>query len=191
MDISALKKKLLNKKTQDYTYAIAFFLIFSFFIFYIIRPNLITVFEIKTKIEKLKEINNLYGKQIDKIIEIQSKIESNREDFVILKEAIAEKPEVNKMLSDIDVSLEENKLQSDSITVSDINLKDTGSLNKQKSLIIDMDLLGTFSDTTEFIKKIYSQRRLKYVPSIELSQENETSDSAKLKIKLEIEGFYL
>ena len=54
-----------------------------------------------------------------------------------------------------------------------------------------MDLLGTFTNTTEFIKKIYSQRRLKYVPEIELSQAKETSESAKLKIKLEIEGFYL
>lgn len=191
MEISSLKKQLLNKKTQDYTYAIAFFLIFSFFIFYIIRPNLITVFEINTKIEKLKEINNLYNKQIDKIIEIQSKIEANREDFVVLKEAIAIKPEVNKMLSDVDFSLEENELKSDSITVSDINLKDTGSLNKLKSLLINIDLLGTFTDTTEFIKKIYSQRRLKYIPEIDFSQAEESSESANLKIKLEIEGFYL
>ena len=50
-------------------------LIYSFFIFYIIRPNLITVFEINTKIEQLKSINKLYGEQIDKIAIISSMAE--------------------------------------------------------------------------------------------------------------------
>lgn len=191
MEKSLIIKKLFSKKTQDYTYAIAFFFIFSFFVFYIIRPNLITVFEINTKIEQLKTINKLYGEQIDKIVEVQSSFEENRDDFFLLKEAIASKPEVNKLLSDVDVSSEGSRLTSERIAVSDINLKDKGSINKLKSFVINMNLIGAFDDTIAFINKIYNQRRLKSIPELELTRGQESSESANLNIRLEIEGYYL
>ena len=191
MEKSLIIKTLFNKKTQDYTYAIAFFLIFSFFIFYIIRPNLITVFEIKTKIEQLKAINKLYGEQIDKIVQVQSTFEANRDDFYLLKEAIAAKPEVNKLLSDVDVSSEGSKLTSERISINNINLKDKGSINKLKSFIVSMNLLGTFEDTNIFINKIYNQRRLKLIPKLEIAREKVSSESATLNIWLEVEGYYL
>ena len=191
MEKSLIIKMLFSKKTQDYTYAIAFFLIFSFFIFYIIRPNLITVFEINTKIEQLKSINKLYGEQIDKIVEVQASFEDNRDDFFLLKEAIATKPEVNKLLSDVDVASEGSKLTSERIAVSDINLKDKGSINKLKSFVINLNLIGAFDDTIAFINKIYNQRRLKLIPELEFTRGQESSESANLNIRLEIEGYYL
>ncbi len=55
-----------------------------------------------------------------------------------------------------------------------------------------MNLLGTFEDTFDFINTIYSQRRLKLAPEIEISRPvGESSNSAELKIRLEIEGYYL
>jgi len=191
MEKSLIIKKLFSKKTQDYTYAIAFFFIFSFFVFYIIRPNLITVFEINSKIEQLKTINKLYGEQIDKIVEVQSSFEENRDDFFLLKEAIASKPEVNKLLSDVDVSSEGSRLTSERIAVSDINLKDKGSINKLKSFVINLNLIGAFDDTIAFINKIYNQRRLKLIPELEFTRGQESSESANLNIRLEIEGYYL
>lgn len=192
MEKSLIIKKLFSKKTQDYSYTIAFFFTFSFFVFFVIRPNLITVFEIITKIEQLKKINSIYGKEIDKIVEVQSDLEENRDDFILLKEAIAIKPEVNKVLYDVDVSTDESKLKSVRIDVSDINLKDIGLNDKLKLIEIDMNLQGTFDDTLDFIKKIYKQRRLKLIPELQLERLIETStESGNLKIRLEVEGFYL
>lgn len=191
MDKSQLIKKLFSKKNKDYTYAIAFFFIFSFFVFYIIRPNLTNVFEINTKIEQLKKINKLYADQIDKIVQVQSDLETNRDDLVLLKEAFAEKPEVNKVLSDVDVTTGGAVLRSERIAVSDINLKDKGSVAKLKSFIINMSLIGSFDDTLAFMRKIYNQRRLKLAPVLELTREEESSESATLNIKLEVEGYYL
>lgn len=185
-------KKLFSKKTQDYTYAIGFFFIFSFFIFYVIKPNLITVFEINAKIEQFKRINIVYGEQIDKVIEIQSALEENRDDFTLINKAIATKPEVNKVLSDLDISTEGSRLTSERINTFDIDLKDKESALKLKSFIINMELKGTFDDTMAFIKKIYEQRRLKLIEELELARdEKESSPSSILKIKLEVGGYYL
>ncbi|OGK25046.1 hypothetical protein A3A46_04190 [Candidatus Roizmanbacteria bacterium RIFCSPLOWO2_01_FULL_37_13] len=192
MEKSSIVKKLYTKKTQDYTYTIAFFLIFSFFIFYIIRPNLLTVFETNSKIQQLDKINRAYEEQINKVIETQSVFEENREDFILLDQAIGPKPEINKMLSDVVVSTEESTLTSERIDVFDINLKDKDSIAKLKSFTINISMAGTFEDTMAFVKKVYGQRRLKLIPNLELARDkNESSPGANLKIKLQIEGYYL
>lgn len=191
MEKSLVLKKFFSKKTQDYTYVIAFFFIFSFFVFYIIRPNLITVVQISTKIDQLKKINTLYTEQIDKVVEIQSELEGSRDDFLLLKEAIAAKPEVNKVLFDINVSSEEANLSSERISLSDVNLKEKGATNKLKFFIVSMNLVGTFDDLMSYIKEIFSQRRLKLISEMDIAKEKLSSKSATLKIKLEVEGFYL
>src|SRR3989344_4068855 len=190
MEKSNLIKQLSDKKTKDYTYTVAFFLLFSFFVFYVIRPNLITVFEIKTKIKKLQEIDQLYADQITKIIEVQAAFENSREDLKLLQEAISRQPEVNKVLFDVNVSTDESKLIAERIVISDINLKDKGTANKLRSFIINLNLSGNFEDTLAFIRKIYNQRRLKLIPLLELTrQTNQSTQSAELlKIKLEVEG---
>ncbi|MBI4008825.1 type 4a pilus biogenesis protein PilO [Candidatus Roizmanbacteria bacterium] len=192
MEKSSLLKKLFTKKTKDYGYAIAFFFIFSFFIYFVIRPNLLSVFEANRKIEELKKTNALYEEQIDKIIDTQTILESNREGFILLGEAIAKKPEVNKVLSDINVSSDEGKLLANRVEVSDINLKETGTLKKIKSFIVNMNLKGTFEETLLFVKKMYEQRRLKLIPDLQFSrEESESSQSSTLNIKLQVEGYYL
>lgn len=193
MEKKSILKQLFRGKTKDYTYTIAFFLIFSFFIFYVIRPNLLTVFEIKSKIAQLKEIDRKYADQIDKIIQVQAVFEGSRDDLDLLQEAIARQPEVNKVLSDVNVSSEGSSLLAERIVISDINLKDVGMADKIKSFVIRMNLAGRFDSALEFVGKIYSQRRLKYFPVIELSsQSNQSTQSATmLKIRLEVEGYYL
>ena len=162
MDKQSAIKKLFDKKTKDYTYTITFFVIFSFFVFAVIRPNLITVFEI------------------------------NRDNMYLLDEAISTQPEVNKVLFDVNISSDGGKLRSEKVTVSDINLKDKGSANKLKSFMLNMSLFGSFEDAMDFIKKIYAQRRLKLIPQMELGRPlDESTGSAELKIRLEIEGYYL
>lgn len=192
MDKPISAKKLFNKKTKDYTYTVAFFIIFSFFIFAVIRPNLVTVFEINSKINQLKKIDKLYAEQINKIIEVQSAFELNREKMYLLSEAISTQPEVNKVLFDVNVSSDGGKLKTERIIVSDVNLKDKGSATKMKLFNISLGLLGSFEDTMNFIKKIYAQRRLKLIPELELTRgTEESSKSANLKIRLDIEGYYL
>ncbi len=191
MEKSLALKRFFSKKTQDYTYAIAFFFIFSFFVFYIIRPNLITVVEINTKIDQLRKINSLYTEQIDKVVEIQSELEGSRDDFLLLKEAIAAKPEVNKVLFDINISSEGANLAAERIAVSDINLKEKGVKDELKSFVIDMNLVGTFDDLMEYIRKIYNQRRLKLISEMDIVRKEISSESATLKINLGVQGFYL
>ena len=109
MDKQATIKKLFEKKAKDYTYTVAFFVIFFLFSA-VIRPNLITVFEINAKIRQLSEVDRIYGEQIDKIVGVQSIFEASRDDMYLLNEAISTQPEVNKVLFDVNVASDGSSL---------------------------------------------------------------------------------
>lgn len=192
MEKKQILKKLLSQKNKDYTYVITFFLIFSFFILFIIRPNLVSVFEANNKIEELHTLDTLYNTQIDKIIELQTTLEENRDNMLLLNQAIANKPEVNKILSDVDISSQEGGLLTSGITVSDINLKEKEDGDKLKSFTLNMDFKGDFQSSVSFIKKIFDQRRLKTISNLDISRdEKESSESSKLQITMMILGYFL
>lgn len=192
MDKTSILKKLFSKKTRDYTYTTIFLFIFSFFVAFIIRPNLNSVFEKTRKIEKLKNTNQLYEEQIEKIIEVQSILEENRDNLVFLDDAISKKPQVNKVLSDLYASAQENSLASEKTEVSDVNLKQQNNQEKIKSFVVKIKSKGEFEKALSFVQKIYMQRRLKLIENLAIGrEEKESTSSSALGVMLDIEGFYL
>lgn len=186
-----LINRLITEKTKNYTYTIAFFLVFSFFVYFVIRPNLLSVFVSNSKIDELKKIDRVYENQINKVIDLQSVLESNRDNFGLLKEAVSENPQVNKVLSDISLSAEKNKLLINKIIIGDINLRDS-SKQKLYAVSVNLDLRGNFASLMSFVKELNDQRRLKLVKKMTILKEDEkATESAELKINMEVEGYYL
>ncbi len=184
-------KNIFSQKTKDYTYAIIFFFTFSFFMAFIIRPNLISVFSAQAKINELQSADSFYEKQIVSLVDLQSTLEANRADLVLLEQAFSSTPQVNKVLSDINSAAQANQLNIDNININDVNLKDIVSQGKIKSLNMAVDVTGSFDKVYAFMKNLYSQRRLKSIESVEITRGKEATDSAHLKIKLTIQGYYL
>ncbi|OGK25543.1 hypothetical protein A3C28_01655 [Candidatus Roizmanbacteria bacterium RIFCSPHIGHO2_02_FULL_39_9] len=112
--------------------------------------------------------------------------------MLLLNQAIANKPEVNKILSDLDISSQEGGLVTSGITVSDINLKEKEDGDKLKSFTLNMDFNGDFQNSLSFIKKIFDQRRLKTISNLSIGRdEKESSESSKLQITMMILGYFL
>lgn len=192
MDRTQFLKKVFSKKTQDYSYAIAFFLIFSFFIIAVIRPNIVSVFSANAKIQELEGTNRVLEAQINNVLQIQTQIERSRDDFYLLKETIAASPQVNKVLSDINTAAEKNNLIIERASIGDVNLKDVSNPQKLKSVMMHLDLLGSYEDLTKFISDLYDQRRLKVIKKLSVARDAKSaSDSSTLKLQFDIEGYYL
>lgn len=185
--------QFFKKKKRDYTYTIAFFLIFSFFSYFIIRPNLLSVFEANLKIQDLKKTNAFYETQIENIITAQSVLIETRNDLEILDKAVTKQPQINELLRDITETALKRNLDLDKLDLTDVNLKDIGRSDHLKTVIISTGALGGFNDYFESIKDWYNQIRLKLLKNIEITREEDkgATPSGKLKISFEIESYYL
>lgn len=185
-------KKIFTKKTIDYTYTILFLIIFSFFIFFVIRPNLLSIFQANKKIDDLVRDDTFLEKQIQNLVSIQSSLEVNRDNLSVLGEAISKMPQVNKLLEDLNSSIKDNNLVIDKLTIVDINLKKSQKEDTLKSVVFNVILKGSFDDFVKLTKDLYSQRRIKMVQSAVIGRDTkESSTSGLLNIEMNIEGYYL
>ncbi|MGB9707211.1 MAG: type 4a pilus biogenesis protein PilO [Microgenomates group bacterium] len=182
---------LFEKENQNYIYISLFLIIFSIFIYFAIRPSLMTIFSLNKEAGELEKINSLYDGQINKILQIQSELENNRDRLNLITEAIPDFPQVNKIVSDIKKTTEENGIFMKNASAMELNLFNTNKRDL-KTIIFSIEGETTFENFQNFLKNLYEQRRLKRIKKIILSQgEKEGTVSAKLKVNLEIEAFYL
>ena len=70
--LKQLLKQINTKKAKDYTFASLFFIVLSIFVFFAIRPSLVTAFSLKKEEEELTKINTSYEAVISRIVTIQS-----------------------------------------------------------------------------------------------------------------------
>lgn len=192
MDKNTLIKQLTSQKAKDYTYAIIFFLTFSFFAFFVIRPNLVNVFSLQEELGKLHILDTGYENVIKKIINIQTFLEANRSDLYLLDQAISSTPQVNKLIQDVEAAASSSGLIVTQMNVSKINLKDSRVSKSKNILTINLATQANFAEAKEFINNLILERRLKTLKSVVLEKdEKNSSSSAALNIKIDLEGYYL
>ena len=185
-------KSLNKEKIKDYLYPAIFFIIFSIFIVFAIKPSLTTVFELLKEEETLLEKNKQYERGIDFVSSNLYILESLRDKLYLLDSSIPNTPLVNKILEDI------YKIGNDSnLTINRVNLIDkveypTQKILKIKTIGIEVESVGEFENLISLIEKMNAQRRMQTIKSIEVSNKNKTStESSKLNIKIRFESYYL
>ncbi len=192
MDISKLTKKIFTQKTTDYTFTIMFFLIFSMFILFAIKPALTTATGLKKEETDLEAIDKVYEGHIMNIANVQSTMEAYRDEFPLLEEAISTHPQVNKVIDDIKKSADNNSFNITNENIGEVNLLDTKNKNLQ-TLSITLEGQSSFDNLIKFITDLSNQRRLKTIQTMTISQPqvNQSTGSAQLKINMQIQAYYL
>ena len=189
MDKISIPKNIFTKKTRDYTFAVLFLLIFSMFIIFAIGPSLTTAASLKKEEQDLSHVDSIYESKIVDISSIQSQVEENRDDLFLFDEAVTKYPQVNKMVEDIKLTADKNKVIIQKANIDDVNLLQ----NKKQisSVKFTVEAKAAFPDLMNFFNDIASQRRLKLLDKVMITRDNESTSSAILKVNMNISGYYL
>jgi len=193
MEKQLLIKKILSKREiRDYTNMILFFFISSFFIIFAIKPALTVAVSLKREAFDLERINNIYEKNILKLVDIQTKLESVRDKTYLLDQALPKKPEIKTLIDDLKKTASVEGMLINTLTLPSVNLKSKTKNNQLKPLTINMETTAEFPNVKSFLQKIISQRRIKTIKNLKILREgNFSTTSALLKIMMEVEGYYL
>lgn len=181
---------LNEKKSKDYTFATLFFVIFSVFIFFAIKPSLSTALDLSAQEKNLIVVDTKYELLIGQIVQIQSALEEVRDRLYLIDEALPEQPFLNVVMSDIQRSASKNNVTIKAFSVQKISLIETKK-EALRSMIISVELGSSFENYVRFEKDLIQQRRLKNIKSVNIDRDTLGSGSAALQIRAEIEGYYL
>lgn len=190
--IKEIVKKLTTDPAKNYTYLALFFLIFAVFIIFAIRPSLKTAVTLKKEEVSLASLDQEYEKTIAKILELQQNLEQMRDRLPLLSQAVPERPNVNKLIADIESVGAENTVSLNEVSVGEVNLFERGS-RRIKILPLTMKISGSFPNVLKFINELYAQRRIKLADTITFlhGDDSEATQSGSLGVSIVIEGYHL
>lgn len=181
---------LNEKKTKDYTFTTLFFIIFSIFVFFAIKPALITALDLSAEEKNLVILDTKYELLIGQIVQIQSALEEVRDRLYLIDESLPEQPYLNVIIKDIQTIASKNNVTIRTMNVDRINLVESKK-DELRSLVVSVQLGSSFDDYIKFEKDLIQQRRLKNIKSVSIDRETVGSGSATLQINAVIEGYYL
>ena len=208
MNREELLAKILNKRVKDYSFPIVFFIIFSVFIFFAIRPNLVTAFSLQRELEELRIQDEQYEQVILNIVNYQTVIEKTRDDIPLLQQAIPDSPEIFAMVNDIKNGASESGIIISDLNISDVTLKEgkkvadpnapppppkpSGTPEENKKYTVNFQVQSNFSEIKSFIQHLLDQRRMKIIEHLDIVTAGETgTQSATFNISFIVDGYYL
>lgn len=192
LNLKKIIKSLSDKNVRDYLYISVFFILFSIFVFFAIKPALTTAFSLIKEESELKEKNLTYQRAISDANKNLYILEEFRDKLYLIDESISNSPQINKVVDDIGNANNINLLTLKNIFVSEkIDYIDLRK-NNFKEVRVNLETQGDFAKVVNMIKDINLQRRLKLINRIDIFNQVEIStNSGLLDIKAEIIGFYL
>lgn len=185
-------EKLTNKRLKDYSFTIGFFLVFSFFIIFLIRPNLITAFNLQKELDQLHTVDQGYENAILHIIELQNFIEANRDNFYLLDDAFPSTAQANKLIQDVTNDASQSGLIISKADIGQLNLKEDKGSNNRKQYVLSLEINGPFDSIDKFITTLSAQRRIKNIKNLSIERDvGVSSTSGQLKMNVEVVTYYL
>lgn len=184
-------KQLKSKKVKDYTFISLFFLIFSVFIVFAIRPSLITAIALRQQREDLQKLDTQYESVVSNIVANQSTLENIRDGLYLINDALPTGALINKLISDIENEGKADVINFIRVDVGEVNLVQK-TTDKAQSVVINIEATSSFEDLLKFVQGLSNQRRLKLIKQLSIYRDSEqSSESGQLKILMQIEGYYL
>lgn len=209
MNREELLAKVLNKRVKDYSFPIVFFFIFSIFIFFAIRPNLVTAFSLQKELDELMIQDEEYEQVILNIVNYQTVIEKTRDDIPLMKEAIPDSPEIFSMVKDIRNGASESGIIITDLDISDVTLKEgvttsvpgtapppkkvtASDTEDNKKYTVNFQVDSNFNEVKGFIARLMNQRRMKIIEHLDIvTAGQQGSQSATFNVSFVVDGYYL
>ncbi len=193
--VKRLRAFFKKEESKTYLYLSFFFLVFSFFLAFVIRPTLKSAFQANSRKQQLLRVTRTIELLITKAINLQAEAERFRDDFDLLYEAVPERVKISEVLGDITESLRKNNLRVLNAQVSNLELVIDKGDTKFKTVSLEYTINGKFSDFLKFMKEVQNQRRLKTFSEINFTRKGEVilgaTGEANLDIQLKIEAYFL
>ena len=196
MDKDKLLQLLSNKEVRKYGFDITFFVMFSFFLIFAIRPNLITAFSLQKELQDLKIKNKESEAVILQVVNYQSTLEEYRDKIPLLDQAVPSTPTIAQVVDEIRKSASDSGILLHAVSVESIDLKgeqesevqtqQSDAINEEptqeatkgiNSFSITISGVANINQANVFLDKLMNQRRLKKIDSVTLTQEENGSTS--------------
>ena len=125
-----------SKETKDYTYAILFLLISSFFAFAVIRPVITIAVSLDREAKDLRVTNDVFEKNITSIVSLQNQMQEIRPQTFLVDLALPPNPQLQALIADIRTVALNEGIKVVNIEMKELQNEKTAKQKSSRSRII-------------------------------------------------------
>lgn len=169
-----LLPKLKDEKAQAYTMLGFTLAALSFFGIFAINPTLSTIADLKRKLADLQFVYQKYVTKTQHLSMLQDAYTSLSGDLSIVADAMPPKPEVPKLVAQINALLSRSHLQTTSFRTLGLEITPERQLsdNKASSFIFTLEATGAYDDILSFIQSVTHADRLITIETVSISKDS-------------------
>lgn len=176
-----LKKQQENRKFLKTVEFTATLILITFFLFFAVRPTLLTISALKGDIESKKILKASLKTKINDVIEAQDKFSQVQEKYLIVNASLPDRPKYYDAANQLLLSGQQVNVPVDKMNFNvEAKLDDKQDPNL-KAFEVSVDMTGPFISNLKLASDLLKNRRLVNIGSINFENQavaKESSDSA-------------
>lgn len=190
------KLKLFYKKplVEASSNLIFTLLVVCFFVFFAIRPTLVTVVSLQKELAESKEVDQQLDRKITSLKKAQTIYGQVINDLLLVEAALPEKTEFQSLALRINYLAFQNNLLLNSAGFAGFDLVGTGDNlspgQSKDSYAFNLSVSGSFENIKIFLTELENIDRLIKINKVSFSIEKSTAGSTEMKVDIEGEAYW-
>lgn len=192
-----IRQQQENKKSTQITEIAATFILVSFFLFFAIRPAIVTLITLVTEVKSKQVLAVQLKNRINSTLEAQDKFSEFQKNYLILEQALPSKPNythAGAQLVGTILSLGKPRPNLNFPSIKDNEKKTDLKPGAAPSFTLSMSLPLSYTETQLFLQKLYQLRRVLEVDTVSIaipsSQAKDSTQSAQASSSFQVKMFY-
>lgn len=194
-----LKHFFESEEVKAYTMAILSLFAISFFTIFAIRPTLVTFFSLNRQIEDSQQLDQQLEDKINMLLRAQENYQTYKSDATLVNQAVPQDAQFTSLVKKVEELAENQNTSLKSLKVEGFDFiegeqKDNTEANTPKdngplSFSFNFSIDGTYTDSENFIKKLFNLKRIIALNNLTMSvsEDNDNAVTTESKAKT----FYL
>lgn len=180
-----------QKKIRIYTGIVFSIFAVSFFIFFAIKPTLMTIAGLVKEIDDKKITTQKLEAKINALASAQSEYQNVESDLYLVDQALPKDSQVSLFIKELEALGRKSGVAIDGVQINQVPLQEkSSSTSDQQSLNFSVAASGSYQNLVDYLQSVSSLRRIVAIESfaIRTSKDEETN---KLSLTLNAKAFFM
>lgn len=178
-----------RKKPRTYTGIVLSILTVVFFLFFAIKPTLVTITGLVKEIKDQKEVTEKLQDKINSLNQAQMEYNLIEANLYLVDQALPKDPRVSVLIKEIEALARQSSVTLDSFRVDKAQLKGEAPSGTSAPVGFYLSVSGEYQNLKNFLNSLSSLRRVALVKSFTFKSTK--TESQLLGLTLNAEAYYL
>ncbi len=180
-----------QKKVRAYTGIVLSIFAVSFFIFFAIKPTLVTIASLMKEIDDKRVITEKLETKINALASAQREYQNVESDLYLVDQALPRDSQVSLFIKQLEALARKSEVAIDGIQINQVPLKEkSASTDSSQSVNFSIAASGSYQNLVSYLQTVSSLRRIITIESFAIKTTKDEEDKT-LGLTLNAKAFFM